>query len=406
MRIQNLLKIVLGTSVLAFSVIYQNSFSSSLALRNVNDLGFDKSLIFQEGNYGQAKKIIVAPIILESDEIVSDTDWIKGIFYYQTSKLTFGDMTYHYIVTRDGTVYKGNSKGVDQRFNVSPDMADAIVIGYLAKSDDVDFKSSAKDNIKELLLDIANNQQISSERIYIRDITYEVDTGGIVSPKITDIIAGRWNKSFEKIVMDVALEYTPVAKEYKIDFEKIVLPANAVNYGEVVLAKITIKNDSEHVLYQDSDFEPLISKTTGSFSKFYVNDVWLSLTQAPIMKDGDFIPPGESKTYELRIGVPLYLGKQTESFELINSLGEKYNDTAFDIELNVNRPEGEIVEITSTGAGYLNVRGRASGFGEVVSRVTPGQRYLVVERSDTGWVKIDLENGQMGWVARQYTKKI
>jgi len=86
------------------------------------------------------------------------------------------------------------------------------------------------------------------------------------------------------------------------------LPASAVNYGDNVVVNITIKNSSNYILYQGTDYEPLVAKTEGSLSKFYLNGVWLSQTQAPIMQEGSFLKPNESKSFQLRLGVPLYFG--------------------------------------------------------------------------------------------------
>ena len=91
---------------------------------------------------------------------------------------------------------------------------------------------------------------------------------------------------------------------------------------------------------------------------------------------------------------------------MINSLGNPYNNTEFDLNLQVARLDSEVIEILDTETGTLNVRAEASGFSQVISRVNPGQRFIVLERSGSGWVKIDLGNNTSGWVSQQYTKTL
>ncbi|MCA9380090.1 SH3 domain-containing protein, partial [Candidatus Dojkabacteria bacterium] len=53
-----------------------------------------------------------------------------------------------------------------------------------------------------------------------------------------------------------------------------------------------------------------------------------------------------------------------------------------------------------------NVREQANTSSKVVTKVSPGQRFIVKERSGSSWVKIDAgENGQ-GWISTQYAKKV
>ena len=65
------------------------------------------------------------------------------------------------------------------------------------------------------------------------------------------------------------------------------------------------------------------------------------------------------------------------------------------------------VEILSTPTGFLRVRSEPSTLGEEIGRVEPGQRYLYLEEDEeTGWFKIEYEEGKEGWVSNQYAKKV
>lgn len=65
------------------------------------------------------------------------------------------------------------------------------------------------------------------------------------------------------------------------------------------------------------------------------------------------------------------------------------------------------VKILSTPVGYLRVRDIASTAGEEVGRVDPDETYPFVEEDeDSGWVKIEYEDGKEGWVSGDYAEKV
>ena len=67
----------------------------------------------------------------------------------------------------------------------------------------------------------------------------------------------------------------------------------------------------------------------------------------------------------------------------------------------------EVVEIITTPVGYLRVRKEPSTLGEEIGRVNPGERYEVLEiDQQTGWYKIEYEEGKEGWVSNQYAKRV
>jgi len=61
----------------------------------------------------------------------------------------------------------------------------------------------------------------------------------------------------------------------------------------------------------------------------------------------------------------------------------------------------------STPTGFLRVRSEPSTAGEEVAQVDPGDRFPYLETDeDTGWFKIEYEDGEEGWVSNQYAKKV
>jgi len=69
-----------------------------------------------------------------------------------TTRLNQGDLLFHYIVFKDGTVVEGNSKGEDQRFNVGNQNVSPVIIAYLAEEDSIDFSKKAKTSMSELFI--------------------------------------------------------------------------------------------------------------------------------------------------------------------------------------------------------------------------------------------------------------
>ena len=370
-----------------------------------SNLAMENTESQQQDSFGLPESIFITPIFLESEEFITDYDWYKGLYYYQTYRLNQGDFLFHYLAASDGSVFQGNEKGEDQRFRIVDLPSNPIVIGYFAHKNDIDFSIAARTKLAELLLDIANRNAINPDNIFIRNIEYIARPNEAVDTKLSPIV-GRWERSLKDMVNGIRGQYNPVGRQYSLTIEKVELPASAVNYGDNVVVNITIKNSSNYILYQGTDYEPLVAKTEGSLSKFYLNGVWLSQTQAPIMQEGSFLKPNESKSFQLRLGVPLYFGLQEESFQLINSLGSAYQDTGFALKLDVKRLDKQVVEITQTETGQLNVRDNPWANSNVISKVSPGQRFIVLERTQTGYVKLDLGGGLVGWVVIKYTKVV
>lgn len=73
----------------------------------------------------------------------------------------------------------------------------------------------------------------------------------------------------------------------------------------------------------------------------------------------------------------------------------------------LEEPKQEEVEILSTPTGFLRVRSEPSTAGEEVAQVEPGDLYPYLDTDeDTGWFKIEYEDGEEGWVSNQYAKKV
>lgn len=396
---------VICSAVLLAVALVHGPISAVIIDQTRENLDFPKSPQEQNENFALPDSIYIIPLKLGFNEFVTTSDWYKGIYYYQTFRLNQGDFLFHYLVTRDGEIIQGNAKGEEQRFALKDAQEKPVIIGYLPGKDEDDFSSVGRNTINTLVIDIANRNRIKLENIYVKSLNYQVtEQQQIVAA--TDIIAGRWERSLKGMIEEITAMYDPAKFKFELAVAEVKSPAAPANYRDQVVAEITIKNNSSISLYEGSDFEPLMTREGNEeFSKFFINGIWLGPKQAKVMSEGSSIRPGESKTFQVKLGAPLYEGKQTEKFALVSVLGEKYAGSEFDLELTVNDVDGEIVEISSTPVGYLNVRESANTTSRVVTRVSPGQRFLVLERQSS-WVKIDTgENGQ-GWISTQFTRNI
>jgi hypothetical protein len=365
----------------------------------------DQELVNQEDSYNQPNSIYIIPLNLESDTAIQDSEWYEGTFYYQAARLNQGDFLSHYFVTKDGQVLQGNHKGDEQRFNITGTSDKPIIITYFSQKDQTDFPLEIRMTLKDVILNLANTNAIKLEKVSLKNVEFILKSGQPVFQQFSEV-SGKMSITLKEMIKEIQPNYKPIVKTYQISVEKIDLPVGEVSYGQVAEVGITIRNNSSIVLYQGSDYEPLISKTNNETSKFYLNDVWQSLTQAPFMNEGDFVKAGESKKFTIKTRVPLYFGAQTEKFQLIDSLGRAYPGTSFDITLNIKRTEQDAVEITPTETGQLNVREGPWYSSAIIGKVTPGQRFLVLERTESGYLKLDLGNGKTGWVVVKYTRTL
>jgi hypothetical protein len=63
------------------------------------------------------------------------------------------------------------------------------------------------------------------------------------------------------------------------------------------------------------------------------------------------------------------------------------------------------ITILQTPTGFLRVREDSSLAAAEIGRVNPGEKYELVDEK-TGWFKIKLTDGKIGWVSSQYASKI
>ena len=94
-----------------------------------------------------------------------------------------------------------------------------------------------------------------------------------------------------------------------------------------------------------------------------------------------------------------------QGFKLIIYLGLKKDDK---IIVALPTPTLELstyVEILPTSTGFLRVRNEPSTVAAEVAQIKPGDTFKRIDKNtETGWYKIEYDEGLYGWVSNQYAK--
>jgi hypothetical protein len=387
----------------AFTFVLQTSASAQVISHQ--QARVDDTIAKNDTSFSVPDNIVITPIFPPSADFdAREGDWFRGLYYYMTAnerRPGFTDIPFHYIVTSDGRVFRGNSGGEERKISVTDLGSSMVMIGYLAGRSDNAFDPRAKDVLGELVIDICNRNSINPDKVSVASVKYRLDDETkTVSLERQDLF-GLWNTSKTQVVDAVKALYAPVPKSYALHVVEVNMPTEAVNPGETAVGTIKIKNVGEFGSYFDSTSEIIGTHRNGG-SKFYLQDVWPSTSQFHIMKDGDSLLPGEERSFDFRVYVPLFIGEVYEEYDIYTIGGQKIPDSGFAVKLNVNRPSGRIVEVKATETGWLRVRSQPSGAATEIGRVSTGERYFVTDDAGNGWIKIKLTNGTEGWVSSQY----
>jgi hypothetical protein len=81
-------------------------------------------------------------------------------------------------------------------------------------------------------------------------------------------------------------------------------------------------------------------------------------------------------------------------------IGEEVQEEV--VEKTVEKEQEKVI-IDDTPTGFLRVREEPSTLSQEIAQVKPGETYNLLETDEeTGWYKIELEDGESGWVSNNY----
>jgi hypothetical protein len=374
----------------------------------------DRETLKLDENYFDADKvsqfsaplsILLIPIDVPTQGwSVGGEEWYKGIYYFLTGRQGLGDVPFHFLSTSDGVLMQGAKFGVEQNISIVDGPSNPIVIGYLNDTQLNDFERGALSGIKEKVLELMNTHAVSADKVSVSKIQFSKQSNSFAARAVD--AGGRYGLTLSDIQKELASKYNPIKREYSFSIQDVGVPTQEVKPGNEVIVPISISNESSFSLAKGASQEFFVSKVGEGSSLFFLDGVWVSPTQIEVMKQGEYLRAGETGTYEIKLNIPLYFGVQSEEFQLIDSNGNVYPNTNFKIELTVGRVDGNVVEILDTETGALNVRDKPSGFSNVINSVLPGQRFIELDRTNQGWVQIQLSQSESGWVSAQYVKRI
>ena len=93
--------------------------------------------------------------------------------------------------------------------------------------------------------------------------------------------------------------------------------------------------------------------------------------------------------------------QQIKSTNIVILEKEEEEQPASEVEEETEDSEFIEVIIKDTETGFLNVRQGPSTANPVITQIYPGESYSLLGE-ESGWVKIELEGGEEGWVSKEY----
>jgi hypothetical protein len=369
---------------------------------DITTLALDTSIRTTDENYILPSHIAITPIFI--DETNYDESF-KGLFYYTIDKLGFTDIPFHYLVSGDGKVYKGNLGGDERNLTFSNAPGNFVLIGYMTNKNISNFEAKGLEATKELVTEVANNNSIKADNFVIQNLTFEKNIAETTVTLKIDSLAGGWNDDLNSIKNHARSNVKPSNKVYSAEVVEASLASDTATVGDEVSGTLKVKNTGTSTIYEASNSEIIASKESGN-SLFYTSNGWLSQSQFSLMEGVDKILPGEEATFTFKVKAPLASGEIAETFVLNNLVGQRVGTNNFSLRLNVDKGGKRIIQINDTELGYLRVRSEPSTAATEVGRASSGERFILEEDAGNGLYRITLTNGTSGWVAGWLTTEI
>jgi len=358
--------------------------------------------------YNSPDKIYVVPIISDNPNLRVDTEeWVKGLYYFSTTKANFYDIPFNYLVGWDGNVFEGISNKSDILAPIEGERA--IVVGVLSNFEQLEITSLAEEPMTNLLQQLVDKYYISVSNIFaaswsIKPVDDLQETVITVNPTDESPDIQVIDNYLLSVKDQLKENYTPVSRDYSAEILEVSF-APEQDPGKVYQVEVTVKNTGQTVWYNDDQSEIIVAKKDGKNSDFYITNEWISFSEVEAM-NVDNVKPFEETTLKFDVQSPLtYQDVLSEDFILKNKNGQSLADTEFTIEVTISDSNVEFIEVTPTPTDYLNVREQPGLNGAIVTSVAPGEKFIVLERSE-GWVKIQVEVTVVGWVSSTYTKTL
>lgn len=370
-----------------------------------SDWHVDESLASRENDvFSQVDNIYVVGMTLKDKEIRINTDyWVKGLYYFFTTKTQFDDIPFNYFVGWDGQVFEGMSHQPELIAPVKDKTA--LIIGYLSNYDSAEITRLGQDALEELLVKLANENNVDPSNISAAD--WRISPTDDLQTSYIEIFESARSVPVEKtlktIMPDIQKRYNPRKREYKAEVLEVTVP-NQLEVENEYEVQVRVKNTGETNWYKNSKSEVTVSRKDNAASEYQIQNAWISDSQAKGQTE-DVVKPGEEIELLFSISTPLISGEYTEKFELKTLGGTILENTEFELKTDINAGANDLVEVKDTPTGYLNVRQAPSTGGALITQILPGEKFIVLEKQPS-WYKLRLKDGQEGWAAKQYLRDL
>jgi hypothetical protein len=388
--------------LLSSLVLLHGNVSAANEIKDRTSWKADDSIVNFKEDYNLSTSITIVIIPKKWQTATSELD-VREFAYYFATRSKIGDLPFHYIVMADGNIFVGNKYGDEAKITLS-DKTASIFIGYIPQ-DTEHISITSVPALKSILLTVANKYGISPDTIKVQELAYTLGEKGEMNNIQLENPQGSFISDVGVIVESVKKEYAPQPKQYNVQLIQVTVPQEEYEPAKPVEMKIKLKNTGNFNIYGSTASNLFVTSNNPFDQKslFYLASDWISPSRIALLKDGERFVVGEEKEFTFKVNTPLYPPEKSQDFILVDPANNKIQGTDFKVTLKIKKGSAIIIEITETPVGYLNVR-KIAGNGEVLTKVSPGDRFLVLEIND-GYYKIDA-NGKTGWIVAMYAKVV
>lgn len=363
-------------------------------------LTFDETLFVKEQDtYAFPEKILVTRVRGVPSYLADDTDsWVRLLYYYFVTRLQFADIPFNYLVSRDGTVIQGRSgwEGVIPELQTPEG---AVMIAYLSNGSDLTLP--ANNTFGELIADISYKFGIERDNIEVIDITIAEKEEGALSKLQYNLSDSVFATEFKKAAD--GYRYTSNSHiSVKMDVGEVSAPAE-VPLGEKFEVSVPVTNSGQTPWFTFNDFIYVVTVDEKE-SKFAVNEEWDSF-ETPTHIEGETIFPHDEHEIKFPMKAPLIPGDYTQRFSLKRLEGGIIDNSTFTVSFKVTPGDLDLVKISETETGNLNVRSAPSTNSEVVGQVDVGDTLIMLQKQGE-WYKIRWNGEEEGWVFGRYVEEL
>ena len=364
---------------------------STLSITTPTQWGVDADLMKEDATYKQMTDIYIIEIPINPDISYStNNELIRSLYYHYVFKLGFNEPIANFVITPDQNVYQLTREPDSQVAHTN--VSGVLVIGLLT-TEDTPF-SSYSTVLTQLLATSCSNYRISPTRIAASDYSLTASTTPSIAFTATASID--LQSLIDTIKTTLPGLITPTTPSATFTSEEFTLQLDPGTTGTI---DIGVTNNGTSPLYGDASSTTFLkSSTTQKRSLFYSSD-WASLLSGGALVE-ERLGPLESGIMRLTVTAPLQSGEHSEAFSLIGTGGTPLSTQTTTITITTTAIGQKVLQIKDTGAGYLNVRSKASGAASIIDTVAIRDIYFY-DQVDNGYYHI-LNGTTPGWVSSRY----